>query len=56
MKSILDRDFRYVPARVHDNSADYLKAKFKRIRREIEKVREIDRLHEKILRMPNRRR
>jgi len=30
-KSILDPTFRYVPARVHQDSSDYLRAKFRKL-------------------------
>ena len=39
MKSILDATFKYVPSSVHADGSDYLRAKFRRIRREIEEER-----------------
>lgn len=36
MKRITDKDFRYVPSRVHESGSDYLHKKFKKMMREIE--------------------
>jgi hypothetical protein len=35
MKSILDKTFRYTPAKAHEGNADYLRAKFRRMQNEI---------------------
>ena len=39
MKRILDADFRYVPARVHETGSDYLRNKFRKLMREHEAKR-----------------
>jgi hypothetical protein len=34
-RSILSRDFKYTPAKAHEGNADYLRAKFRRLRAEM---------------------